>query len=142
MQLTLYATWTTYDRVSKLPNLSGIKFSASCMVSSVHQCHFVYDLSQVQTQFHPSVGGSIVTIIEGGEFHIGFYDRVWRSQPRGVPEVDPHTSSGNHISTSTDKSIGITFREVQSFNCCQDLVRPSYIYIKFEYILNSILNQF
>ena len=86
MQLTLYATWTTYDRVSKLPNVSGIKFSASCMVSSVHQHHFEYNLSLVQTQFHPSVGGSIVTMIEGGEFHIGFYDRVWRNQHRGVPE--------------------------------------------------------
>ena len=115
--------------MSKLPNVSGIRFSASCMVSSVHQRHFVYDLSLVQTQFYPSVGGSIVTIIEGGKFHIGFYDRVWRNQPRGVPEVDPHTSSGNPISTSasTDKSIGITFCEAQSFNCCQDLVRPSYI---------------
>ena len=41
----------------------------------------------------------IVTILEGGEVRIGFYDRVGRDQPRGhprvpkaprgVPEVDP-----------------------------------------------------
>ena len=41
---------------------------------------------------------------------IGFSDRVWRDQPRDVPEVDPDTQGQeNIISMSTDESIGITF---------------------------------
>ena len=35
---------------------------------------------------------------------------MWRDQPRDVPEVDPDTRGPeNHISTSMDESIGITF---------------------------------
>ena len=46
---------------------------------------------------------------------IGFYDRVGRDQPRGVPEVDPDTrGQENPISPSTDESIGITFSEARS----------------------------
>ena len=57
----------------------------------------------------------IVTILEGGEVRIGFYDRVGRDQPRGVPEVDPDTrGQENPISPSTDESIGITFSEARS----------------------------
>ena len=35
-----------------------------------------------KTWFKKLILWCIVTILEGGEFHIGFYDQVWRDQPR------------------------------------------------------------
>ena len=36
--------------------------------------------------FSPTHNMGIVTILEGAEVRIGFYDRVGRDQPRGHPE--------------------------------------------------------
>ena len=37
-----------------------------------------------------------VTILEGGEWRMGIFHRVWRDLPRGVPEVDPDTQGRNN----------------------------------------------